>query len=99
MALPKNLNGDWQSDKDMAHRRDMIQNIVQLLKQRDKNSSQEWLNKLPQMVKQLEVSLYRSAPSYEAYSDTTTLKSRLQELAIQISKKTNHQSGDDRGGK
>ena len=40
------------------------------------------------MVKQLEVSLYRSAPSFEAYSDTTTLKTRLQQLAMEIAKKT-----------
>ncbi len=63
-------------------------NSVQLLKQRDKNSTQEWLNKLPQMVKQLEVSLYRSAASFEAYADKSTLKSRLQYLAMEIAKKT-----------
>ena len=40
------------------------------------------------MVKQLEVSLYRSASSFEAYSDTTTLKTRLQQLAMEIAKKT-----------
>lgn len=40
------------------------------------------------MVKQLEVSLYRSAPSFEAYSDTSTLKMRLQQLAMEIAKKT-----------
>ncbi len=69
---------------------------VQLLKQRDKNSSQEWLNKLPQMVKQLEVSLYRSAPSFEAYADRSTLKHRLQLLAMEIAKKTHTSGGDER---
>ena len=68
---------------------------VQLLKQRDKNSSQEWLNKLPQMVKQLEVSLYRSAPSFEAYADKSTLKHRLQLLAMEIAKKTHLPGGDE----
>jgi len=66
----------------------MIQHIVRLLKQKDRNASHEWLNKLPQMVKQLEVSLYRSAPSFEAYCDTSTLKHRLQLLAVEIAKKT-----------
>jgi hypothetical protein len=46
-----------------------------------------WLTKLPQMVKQLEVSLYRSAPSFEAYSDTSTIKSRLQQLKMEIGKR------------
>ena len=40
--------------------------------------------KLPLMVKQLEVSLYRSAPSLQAYLDTTTLKMRLQHLSMGI---------------
>eukprot|EP00979_Chaetoceros_neogracilis_P000059 scaffold17_cov259-Chaetoceros_neogracile.AAC.11 len=37
------------------------------------------------MVKQLEVTLYRSAPSFEAYIDKTTLKERLQAIASEIS--------------
>ena len=45
------------------------------------------------MVKQLEVSLYRSAPSFEAYADTTTLKSRLQQLAMEIAKKSKAKDG------
>ena len=39
------------------------------------------------MIKQLEVSLYCSASSLQAYSDTTTLKTRLQQLAMEIAKK------------
>ena len=66
---------------------------VKLLKQKDKNASPEWLTKLPQMVKQLEVSLYRSAPSYEAYSDISTLKHRLQQLAMEIARKTQEAKG------
>ena len=61
---------------------------VTLLKQRDKNASKEWLDKLPQMVKQLEVSLYRSAESFEAYADKSTLKHRLLVLAMEIMAKT-----------
>jgi len=40
--------------------------------------------KFPQMVKQLEVSLYRSAPSLQAYLDTTTLKTRMQQLTMEF---------------
>ena len=68
-----------------------------MLKQRDKNAPQEWLNKLPQMVKQLEVSLYRSAPSFSAYADRLTLKQRLQRLAIEIAKKTDSQNPSPNG--
>ena len=69
------------------------------MKQKDKNASPEWLTKLPQMVKQLEVSLYRSAPSFEAYSDISTLKMRLQQLAMEIAKKTQQaKDGSGYGG-
>lgn len=47
------------------------------------------------MVKQLEVSLYRSAPSFEAYADKNTLKHRLQLLAMEIAKKTHPTGGDE----
>lgn len=47
------------------------------------------------MVKQLEVSLYRSAPSFEAYADRSTLKHRLQLLAMEIAKKTHPHGADD----
>jgi len=60
------------------------------------------------MAKQLEACLYRSAVSYEAYANTSTLKSRLQMLAIEISAKTEkmgsagnsdpHPSGDSVSG-
>jgi len=82
------LNGGWQSDKDVNERRKMIAKIVQLLRQRKPNAPQEWLNKLPQMAKRLEESLYRAAPSFEAYKDVNTLKQRLQQLAMNIGMKT-----------
>ena len=40
------------------------------------------------MAKRLEESLYRSAPSFEAYNDISTLKQRLQQLAMNIGMKT-----------
>jgi hypothetical protein len=61
---------------------------------KDKNGSPEWLNKLPQMAKQLEVSLYRNAQSFEAYTDMKTLKQRLQMIAMEVSRKA--KGRDDR---
>ena len=48
------------------------------------------------MVKQLEVSLYRSAPSFNEYADISTLKHRLQQLAMEIARKT-QQAKESRG--
>jgi Bromodomain/TAZ zinc finger len=63
---------------------------VKMLK-KDKSGSPEWLSKLPQMAKQLEVSLYRNARSFDAYMDMTTLKQRLQQIAVQVSQKARSQ--------
>lgn len=63
---------------------------------KDKNGSPEWLSKLPQMAKQLEVSLYRNARSFEAYMDMSTLKQRLQQIAAEVSRKARDQRGDER---
>jgi len=87
------MNGSWQTDRDTQHRRDMIQHIVKMLK-KDRNGSPEWLSKLPQMAKQLEVSLYRNARSFEAYTDMNTLKQRLQQIAAEVSKKARDQRDD-----
>ena len=57
-------------------------------RQRKPDPSKEWLSKLPQLAHRLEESLYRSAPSFEAYNDISTLKARLQQLAMNIGMKT-----------
>ena len=69
---------------------------VKMLK-KDKNGTPDWLSKLPQMAKQLEVSLYRNAQSFKAYMDMTTLKHRLQMIAMEVSRKAkSSQPGGDR---
>ena len=62
----------------------MIAKIVKLLQQRKPNAPSEWLKKLPQMAKRLEESLYRSAKLFTEYNDASTLKQRLQQLAVNI---------------
>jgi len=55
-----------------------------VLLRKDNNPSEQWLRKLPDMVRHLEVQLYRSASSFEEYIDYSTLKVRLQHLAKEI---------------
>lgn len=78
------LNGGWQSEDDLNERRRMIAKIVQLLQARKPNAPQDWLSKLPQMAKRLEETLYRQAASFTEYSDASTLKNRLQQLAMRM---------------
>ena len=61
---------------------------MQLLKQRRPNAPFEWHEKLPQMAKQLEGSLYYEASSFEFYNNTSTLNKRLESLAADIRTKT-----------
>jgi hypothetical protein len=55
---------------------------ARLLQARKPNAPVEWMQKLPQMARRLEESLFRSAQSFDEYKDTQTLKKRLQALAI-----------------
>jgi hypothetical protein len=64
---------------------------VQLLKARKPNAPQDWLNKLPQMAKRLEDTLYRTAPTFAAYNDASTLTQRLQQLAMRMKHPKHHQ--------
>ena len=62
----------------------MIARIVSLLQKRKPDAPADWLKKLPDIAKRLEDSLYRAAHSLDEYTDFTTLKKRLQELAIRM---------------
>ena len=62
----------------------MITEIARRLLARRPNASAEWLQKLPQMARRLEESLLRAAASLEEYLDRSTLRKRLQVLAILI---------------
>ena len=64
----------------------MISSIAQLLIERKgSNPPAEWLQILHQQARRLEESLFRSAASFEEYRDRSTLKKRLQALAIRMS--------------
>ncbi len=81
----KCTQGVWQKvDDDLPHRRKMITRIVMILQERKPNASPEWVRKLPQMARRLEDSLYREAGSLAEYCDFTTLKRRLQQLAMKL---------------
>eukprot|EP00984_Skeletonema_dohrnii_P006441 scaffold2300_cov116-Skeletonema_dohrnii-CCMP3373.AAC.9 len=59
----------------------MTAKIVQLFRQSKPGfSPQEWSEKVSAKAKRLEESLYRSAPSFDAYIDINTLKQRVQHL-------------------
>jgi hypothetical protein len=51
----------WQSESDINLRRDVVENILQLFKNRKPHVTPEWQQRLPDFVKRLEEALYRSA--------------------------------------
>jgi len=75
---------EWQSPNDMNERQKMISEIVSLIRTIKPDSQQEWFNKIPRMARWLEEPLYRSAASFQAYKDLSTIKKRLCQLAHQI---------------
>ena len=61
----------------------MITRVAQLLIERKgPNAPAEWLQMVSQSARRLEESLFRAATSFEEYRDTSTLKKRLQALAL-----------------
>ena len=72
----------WQSEADLPVRRKMIAKIVSLLQQRKPDAPADWIKKLPDMARRLEDSLYRTATSIADYTEHSTLKNRLQSLAV-----------------
>ena len=72
----------WHSVEDLDARTSMVNHIVDLLKIRRPNATEDWTEKLPQMAKRLEDALYHSANSAAEYKDRSTLKQRLQQLAL-----------------
>ena len=70
----------------------MITSIAQLLIARKPNPPAEWLQKLPQMARRLEESLFRSAASFEEYRDRLTLLRRLQALTGRLAAQQQQQA-------
>jgi len=54
-----------------------------MLKDRMQGSPSVALQKIPRLARQLELALYRDAPSIEAYSDMNSLQQRLQNLSVE----------------
>ena len=61
----------------------IIHQIVALLRlETPPDAPQEWKNKLPDIARRLEDSLYRFGTSKHEYMDLQTLKHRLKDVAI-----------------
>jgi len=88
-SKPANIPKPWHQPSDAQFRKSMNDSIVHLLEQKKPNAA-DWRAKLPQMAAKLEENLYFSANSLEEYVDVTSLKSRLQQLAVQMGGKQPH---------
>ncbi|TMW66354.1 hypothetical protein Poli38472_004119 [Pythium oligandrum] len=83
----------WQSENDLPLRRKMIGRIVSLLQQRKPDAPAEWIRRLPDMARRLEDSLYRTAKNRDEYGDFSSLKTRLQHLAVTMGARAQHKAG------
>jgi gas vesicle protein len=71
----------WHSEAHSEAKKEMNRQIIELLQLRRPNATPDWRQKLPQMAKRLEEALYSEANSFHEYTDRSTLKGRLQQLA------------------
>lgn len=71
-------------------------NSVSLLQQRKPDAPAEWIRRLPDMARRLEDSLYRTAKNRDEYGDFSSLKTRLQHLAVTMGARAQHKVGKPR---
>lgn len=77
----------WHRDDDHAYRLELTKHVMKLLSQRKLNPTKGWMSQLPHKARRLEEQLYQSANSLDAYINFDTLKNRLRNVAIAISRK------------
>ena len=70
----------------VSERHKTVRTVAQLLQSQKPNNA-EWLRRVPQLAVRLEEELLRSARSFDEYSDTATLKPRLQALAVAMGRR------------
>ena len=89
----------WHDDpKVLGERESVKSSIVELLTQK-RASTSEWQEKLPLMAARLDDALFYHAKSLHEYTDASTLKLRLQNLAMLMNQSKNRTSnGSSNGG-
>lgn len=74
----------WHKIEHRAARLNMIQLIIDLLILRDKSNNTEWRNKIPSVSERIEDAIYHEAFCFHDYTDISTLKLKLQQLALRM---------------
>lgn len=79
----------WHSPADQALRKEMLNNIMRVLRSQGSNAPPNWLQKLPEMAHRLEDECYRIATSREEYANPNTLQTRLKNI-VRAAQKHQH---------
>jgi hypothetical protein len=74
----------WHGQEHADIRNSVAEEIIKLLKMRRPNAPEDWLEKLPHMVRPLEEALYHTANDLSEYVDNASMKHRLQQLALSM---------------
>ncbi|XP_024524723.1 histone acetyltransferase HAC1 [Selaginella moellendorffii] len=84
IASSSRNRASWHAEgDDVPDRRLVIAHVLKLFQKN--NSTAEYQQRLPEMVRRLEEGLYRDAASKEEYNDMNTLEKRIQSVAKRIS--------------
>ena len=81
------------SEAMLAQRSSISDSIAKLLQMKRPDATPDWVQKLPQMAKRLEDALYHNSSSVTEYADLSTLKLRLQQLAVSMGGSRSSSSG------
>lgn len=89
----------WQSPVHVLVRRDIRASILYIMDQKVKqmpSSGALQLDRLEEYATRLEVMLYSIAPSFDNYSDKTTLLSRIQHVSEQVTRQNSQAASTSR---
>lgn len=75
---------EWQLCDNWQVRNYMTDLISMLLREKRPNATKEWQDKIPRIAQRLEEAIYYQSEKFDEYANPSTLKARLQQLALSV---------------
>jgi hypothetical protein len=75
---------EWQLCDNWRVRYYMVDLIAMLLREKRPNATKEWQDKIPRIAQRLEEAIYYQSEKFDEYANPSTLKARLQQLALSV---------------
>jgi hypothetical protein len=86
---------EWQLCDNWQARDYMTDLISMLLREKMPHASKEWQDKIPRIAQRLEEAIYYQSEKLAEYANPSTLKARLQQLALSVRDKNESKPKSD----